>query len=455
MDEDEDGEDVGPGIKPDTVTGLIDVKKIQVPTPGKPTVEQKLKAFFDDPEKSIKIFMSSYSRSMGYIWYQFFLIPNFLFLFIFSRANANLDCIPRVVHYFVNFLLRSKVLPHIERELRRSLEVIGLAIIELPNTSNIAKTFPDKFSLASNACWGQKADGYMTLATSEEEPVDNTLEVEPLDNTLEEEPIDNTLEEPEAKRQKCDTDIAQPAAPVEPEKDTPADTTDTWVTGGDSDWGVAAEGSHSWGQNIAMIEENMAWASLKVDKPESLLSLLGPTVLPLTHSPGIVERSMRRIVSITRPPSSVAKSPPLPDGIYEPNADAVELELDRCFAKVVLAPMIDWDGGESPVYTKPAILATSRGAVVVQDTPASPTPVQGSPQPHNPASDEITVLIDDIASQIDYLREGMAIGGTWVQLVRQGEPAVAKKKKGKSKKSSYWYLDELAIVVPSFWTIDD
>jgi len=160
----------------------------------------------------------------------------------------------------------------------------------------------------------------------------------------------------------------------------------------------------------------------------------------------------------------VAKSPPLPDnGVYEPNADAVELELDRRFAKVVLAPMIDWDGGESPVYTKPTILVTSRGAVVDQDTTAASSPLApvqggGPPQPHNPASDEITLLIDNVASQIEYLREGMAIGGTWVQLVRQGgEPVVvvAKKKKSKSIKSSYWYLDELAIVVPSFWTIKD
>jgi hypothetical protein len=76
MDEDEDGG--GPGIMPDPVTGLIDVKKIQVPVPGKPTAEQKLKAFFNDPEKSIKIFMSSYSRSMGYIWYQIFLFDFYI-----------------------------------------------------------------------------------------------------------------------------------------------------------------------------------------------------------------------------------------------------------------------------------------------------------------------------------------------------------------------------------------
>ena len=314
----------------------------------------------------------------------------------------------------------------------------------------------------------------MTLTSLvDEEPVD--------DNTLEEpeakrqkcdtdvippEPAapvdDNTLEEPEAKRQKCDTDVIppEPAAPVEPEKAAPAEIVDMWASGAESDWGAAAA-AEGWGQDIEMTDENSGWATLEFDKPESLLSLLGPTALPLTHSPGIVERSMRRIVSITRPPSSVAKSPPLPEGANEPSADAVELELDRRFAKVVLAPMIDWDGGESPVYTKPTILVTSQGAVVGQDnnhTPASPTPVQaGSPQPHNPEIDEITVLIDDIASQIDYLREGMAIGGTWVQLVRQGDQVgAAKKKKGKSKKkSSYWYLDELALVVPSFWTINE
>ena len=86
MDEDEDGdEDVGPGIVPDPITGLIDVKKIQVPVPGKPTAEQKLKAFFNDPEKSIKIFMSSYSRSMGYIWYAVF---SFVFFFLLKKEKT-------------------------------------------------------------------------------------------------------------------------------------------------------------------------------------------------------------------------------------------------------------------------------------------------------------------------------------------------------------------------------
>ena len=301
-------------------------------------------------------------------------------------------------------------------------------MFELPSTLNITKAFPDKFNLACNSCWGKKADGY-------------TPQVEPVD--------DSALDEPEAKRQKCDADVApQP----QPEKETSAETTDSWSSGGD--WGAGTEG---WGQDFATIDGG--WTQLDMDKPENLLSLLGPTTFPLTHSPGIVERSMRRIVSITRPPSSVANSPPLPEGIYQPDADAVEIELDRRFAKVVLTPMIDWDGGEVPVYMKPAILVTSRGAVVRVDVVAqdaiSPTPVQGgSPQPpYNPQSDDITLLIDNIDSQIDYLHVGMAIGGTWVQLVREGGPVVAKGKKGESKKSGYWYLDELALVVPSFWTI--
>lgn len=50
MDEDEDAKDVGPGIVPDS--GLIDVENIQVPASGKPTVDQTLRAFFNDPVRS-------------------------------------------------------------------------------------------------------------------------------------------------------------------------------------------------------------------------------------------------------------------------------------------------------------------------------------------------------------------------------------------------------------------
>ena len=153
-------------------------------------------------------------------------------------------------------------------------------------------------------------------------------------------------------------------------------TADAWNNVDTIGWGVGL-----WS------EEKLKWP--KFNKSDSLISLLGLTDLPLTHSPGIIERSIRRVTSIVRPPSSAAKSSPLPDGIYKPNADAFELDLDRRFAKLVLAPMLDWDGGDptSPICLKPAVLQASGGAVVVQDgnhTTASPALVQGGSQPHDP-----------------------------------------------------------------------
>jgi hypothetical protein len=330
------------------------------------------------------VVLNSFIQSFFYIKIKNLKTNHFLY-----RSEENHDCIPRVLLFFVNFLLRSRVFPHLEQHLHRSLEVIELAKIELPLTMKIGKTFPDKFSQACNTCWGNKRDYY---------------EIPTVD--------DNSLEEPKRKRQKM------------------------WGSVAVDDWGAAG----GWGQDVDVKDENSGWALLPVDKPESLPSLpslLGSTgtVLPLTHSTGIVERSMRRIISVTppSPPSSDEKSPPFLDG--KPNARGVENQLDRNFAKVVLAPMIDgWDGGEAAAYTKAVILKTS----------------QGGPQPHNPETDEITLLVE---SNIDYLREGMGIEGTWVQLVRKEDRDVNATIKGKSKdsSSSYWYLDEFVFVVPSFW----
>jgi hypothetical protein len=38
--------------------------------------EEKMHTFFDSPEKSICVFMSSYARAMGYIWYFNGISPN-------------------------------------------------------------------------------------------------------------------------------------------------------------------------------------------------------------------------------------------------------------------------------------------------------------------------------------------------------------------------------------------
>ncbi|KAF8958505.1 hypothetical protein BDZ97DRAFT_1706028 [Flammula alnicola] len=413
-DEDEGAGNAGPSA---SMTGIItdqQLPALAANNKAAATNEEKLVTFFNSPETSIKVFMSSYARAKGYIW-----------------ADANLECIPRILGFFVNFLLRSKVLPEIERNLRRSLDVIAAALIELPNTAAIAKATPDKLSLACSACWGKKADGYSMVV---------------IDTPKESGARPSDTSDPQAeKEEKAGGDEKQDTTPKNP-------------------WGSTNNDSGAWGNSAQDSDDGNAWGiipeSLEADlsswtniKQENLLDFLGPTALPLTHTTGIVERSMRQIKSVSGPSPNPPKSAAQGEGIFEPDADAVEVELDRQFTKVVLSPMIDWDGGESPVYSKPTILETSQGPVVQAGTPEV---AEGTtPKPHDPLKDEITILVET-KEHVSLLREGMAIGGTWVQLVRQGEGAKKKKKgKSKSKKSipSYWYLDELAIVTPSFWTV--
>ena len=147
-----------------------------------------------------------------------------------------------------------------------------------------------------------------------------------------------------------------------------------------------------------------------------------------------------------------------------PDAEAVELELEKQFARVVLSPWLNWDGGEVPAFSKPRILESSVGEVV---DPLSPAPVQAgttAKKPHDPLTDDITVLLR--LSTVEDLSEGVGLAGTWVQLARVpkvergdgGEPPAKKKKKSKSKSSAlkkggYWYVDDLTVTVPSFWAV--
>lgn len=357
---------------------------------------------------------------------------------------------PRLLAFFVEFLLRSKVLPEVERDLRRSLEVIALAQKELPNMSSLAKATPDQLSASFLNCWGKKADTYsINLPTS----------------SVMDEPADTPDEAGEHTAKADATGLETPSAD---------NNTSGWgATATENTWGTTAEES-PWGELVPESieppeggdDELASW--LSAAPPETLLTLLGPTALPLTHTTGIVERSMRRIKEVLPPNPNPPKSAPQGEGICEPDYDAVEADFDRLFTKVIMSPMIDWDGGDSPIYSRPAILETSQGLVV---DPAGPppesaagdsstvvAPADGTPKPYDPLHDDITLLVLATPEKVELLSKGMGLGGTWVQVVRQGEGAAKKKKKkGKSKKviPSYWYIDELPIIIPSFWTVPD
>ena len=301
----------------------------------------------------------------------------------------------RIMEFFVNFLLRSQACPEISCSLHQSLAVIRIAKEELPRTSAIAKAFPDAFSRACGACW---TEGHRVL----------------------------TWEEPTTVRAESDSG---------------------W--GSQSAWGTPA-GTLPWNDegSDGRPESNPNQSLWNVAEQESLMALLGPTVLPLTHITGVVERSMRRIKAIIPRATDLPRPPPQPQGFYEPDMAAVEYDLKCNFVKLVLEPMpIGWDGGGVLAYSKPEVL-NCRGP------PSSGT--LNAPKPHDPLKDEIQLLIQPELETLKHLSVGMGLGGTWVQIIR-ADNLVQERKKGKNKNEtplSYWYLDTLAITIPSFWATE-
>ncbi|KAJ7125305.1 hypothetical protein C8R44DRAFT_852105 [Mycena epipterygia] len=461
----------------DEIRGLI--------AAARATKEERVGEFLNDPARGITVFLSSYMRNQGMMW-----------------APRNLTSTPHLLRFFVNYLLRNHVLPDktSDRSLRSALEVISLAGVQLPLTEKISQALPDEFSMACQSCWGRKADSSLAPWSDSEE-------------------VDSMTGEPEAKRVKGNPDsddavfesilkeenvemikkedILAPVADVAQEADgnapaageEGADAQDEWDP---STFTPPTNGDETWGAASPKPETDWAPPALP-----SLLALLGPTTLPLTHAPGIVEWSVRRIRSIA-PPLLPSPPPPPATGTEEwaPDPEAVERGLEARMCRVVMAPWLEWDGpAADPALSQPQILRSSVGALAVAvavdaaaattTTPAeapvttttlAPAPTAAvamatatrGPKPHDMLKDEITLLVDP--AHANKLCVGMGLGGTWVQLARLqdsldisstsadsgGKP---KKKKALSKAQKerrglrYWYLDELMMTLPSYWVV--
>ncbi|KAG6863855.1 hypothetical protein C0991_002601 [Blastosporella zonata] len=422
--------------------------------------EVQMVEFVENPELQLRIFLSSYIRKQGLIW-----------------TDRNLINIPRLVDFFIRFLIRNRVFPEHEHErlLKRSMAIVQLAQKELILTSKIAKQIPDEFSKACFEFFGRKSEGY--------KPIDPIVEAE---NLLgKKETADDAPDgAPEAKRLKVDVNsktddgdltagdkfeeelkaanvevikvdqdvLIQEAEQVQIVKDNvnpDMDTSPAWAE--EEGWGSTTDKADLWAMPAVDWEPVVK---------SSLFALLGPTALPITHTSGVVECSVRRVKSYTMPPAPAT----LPKSAVtdEEDADAVDIELERRFAKVVLAPWPDWDrfSDEMPHLAQPRILETSLGPIrgvvgtdgqVEPATGATEAPA-GGPQPHDPFTDDIVLLVEP--ALLSMLSAGIGLGGTWVQIARSqdfgGEKK--KKKKSKSKKTStrYWYIDELVLTLPSY-----
>ncbi|KAK7057877.1 hypothetical protein R3P38DRAFT_3252932 [Favolaschia claudopus] len=447
-DDEDDDHEIEQGVFDIQAHGSVPLPDSEPDTVPQQQPKDKNGGFFDNTEESMKIFFSSYLHEKGELWEEI------------KALSA-----PHLLRFFFDFLEKNNVLPECANGLKSARKVLDLAEIELARIHPISKGIPDAFSEACKAHWGSKLDNIMWDLEQPDAAVD--------------EPATKRVKLTHATDQTDDTEKG----------DAPADDTQdvdmTPAENGHSSWGASGWGNDhetsedksnecgeaAWGQSDTSDwstgvragawggggwgDEKASLAPASAAKPESdprpsLVNLLGPTSLPITHTTGIVEWSVRRVKSINAPPTQVT--------VGRDGAEAVERGLEARMHRLVLGPWV----GAYPAAEPPHLLRDSRGAV-------APAPFVSDelPRPHDVSKSDINVLVEPEVAAL--FLPGMGLGGTWVQLARVGDlegggpdktngapEADAKKLTNSEKKRRmlrYWYVDSCIIVVPSYWSV--
>lgn len=218
---------------------------------------------------------------------------------------------------------------------------------------------------------------------------------------------------------------------------------DGWGDEGANTWGLPAGGD--------VVETTATWK----EDVHSLTALLGPTSLPLTHKVGYVEESVRRIVSWSGP----EPLPELRDLNIERNGLGTSDPMKK-FARFVLAPLGTYSTAERAVIRAPELLKDPNSTKDKKATAAEQEGAANVP-PHDPLKDNIVVLLDP--RTVEHAIVGMAVGGTFVQLVPDAAQTSTSTKGGNAKKGkskapaddkpqTWWYAENIIQVLPSYWT---
>lgn len=75
-----------------------------------------------------------------------------------SRSERNLIYTPRLIAFFIAFVMRNGVLPEpvYRRALKKALDTIEWATKELPLTHKVGQSIPDSFNEACRECFGRQ-----------------------------------------------------------------------------------------------------------------------------------------------------------------------------------------------------------------------------------------------------------------------------------------------------------
>ncbi|KAF9235576.1 hypothetical protein BU15DRAFT_51204 [Melanogaster broomeanus] len=460
--------------------------------------DEKITIFLNDPEKAVRIFLSSYMREHGLIW-----------------SERNLNYTPRLISFFLAFVLRNRVLPEQQyhRGLKRALDTIDLAKKQLPLTYKVGQMLPDAFNEGCREYFGRQGginwtfgNGCDNSATKKMGRCTQKFSSDLLTTTDVELPSEAQIQLKEIVEDNVDMDVALDSSSVTPiTSDTTQEGSTDWGNGWGGGWGENDSGR--WDQNTQITEPVSAgdeeqggqgasseapndatpWADSNPTwnrDPSSLISLLGPSAFPLTHTTGIVECSTRRVSAVYLPTGSPGPSADAPsrsrqpthqgaagttddseDLKWAPSAVGVEAELDRRLAKVVLEP---W-GREEGDISGPEIWSTSRGPVVdpkssdrMTASTADTPPGLKTRRPHNPLTDNITLLVEPSLVETLALVPGLGLGAMWIEIVRQeGEAEGSDDLSGENNpvKGTYpkgfWYHEDVTGIFPSFYTARD
>ncbi|KAL0070256.1 hypothetical protein AAF712_002748 [Marasmius tenuissimus] len=392
---------------------------------------EKMMAFLNNPATRVRIFLSTFIRRQG-----------------LHFTERNLFIVPTLLSSFVDYLLRNGVFADKKGDeaFKDAQKIVEIALVELPLTAKLAKLLPDDLNGALKETYAVRTPSQcLPVLDDGPEPIETPPQV------------DTTKGENQA---------------------------DSWGSGGNSwDTGFTLDSVDSWNTSDADIwgvdeANDDTVTSWLPPEPPSALPFLGPTTLPMTHQTGIREWSVRRIKSLSQPAAPLQKTAgtlfATPDVYGDPQA--VESELVRKLWKVELEPWLGWeDGFQEPEAVLPRILPSSRGAVVIQEgvvfeddskekvgveegkeTQRGVYSSTSGVKPFKPTSDTISILV--LPSVGEQLRVGMGLGGTWTQLLRQGDfvgDSVQQTKKSKAKAAGQrlWYMEELMVTLTSYHTV--